>query len=57
MITEEVDRITVKSGQILANGPERPVIISQEEAETSETILENLRSEFRSEIFEKCKII
>ena len=48
--TEEVDR---KTGQILANGPERPVIISQEEAETSETIFENLRGEFRLEIFSK----
>jgi len=48
--TEGVDRIT---GQILANGPERSVIISQEEAETSETIFENLRGEFRLEILEK----
>ena len=51
--TEEVDRITVKTGQIVANGLDRPVIISQEEAETSETIFENLRGEFRLEILEK----
>ena len=47
--TEEVDRITVKTGQILANGPERPVIITQEEAETSETIFENLRGKIFEE--------
>ena len=47
--TEEVDRITVKTGQILANGPERPVIITQEEAEISETIFENLRGKIFEE--------
>ena len=51
--TEEVVQIMVKAGLILAHGPDRPVIISQEQAETSETIFENLKGEFRSGNVEK----
>ena len=52
--TEEIDQTTVTVGRILAIGqgrPDGPIIISQEEADISKTIFENLRGKFRLEIF------
>ena len=52
--TEEIDQTTVTVGRILAIGQGRLdglIILSQEEADISKTIFENLRGKFRLEIF------
>ena len=52
--TVEVDNKMVTVGRILAidqGRPDGPIIISQEEADISKIIFENLRGKFRLEIF------
>ena len=52
--TEEIDQTTVTVGRILSIGQGRLdglIILSQEEADISKTIFENLRGKFRFEIF------
>ena len=52
--TDEIDQTTVTVGRILSIGQGRLdglIILSQEEADISKTIFENLRGKFRLEIF------